>query len=556
MKRVTRASSRKSILKEPNESPINFSRTRKPPKRMVSSSESDSEDESLFSNSKPLQRTPTKQKASLDHSEMAHLSVTPPKQKKLLNSEVATTPSSLLRKLALTSPAKKCNESATKKSLFSQDSQENNVKLNRAVKKINKTNEVPKTVIEKPKSQYQNARKALHSQFPTEMPGREKEIEEIKEFIAGHLEEGTSGSIYISGCPGTGKTASLNLILDENYIASQVVKIYINCTAIKSATAVYARLNKELQIKVTGKSEKDNLSAFEKHLKKKHKTILIVLDEIDQLETKNHSILYTIFEWPSHPNSKMILIGIANALDLTDRMLPRLKARCELQPKLLHFAPYTKEQIVDIFTSRLKAAGVLDVFSPVALQMLAGKVASISGDVRRALDIGRRVVELIDENKKGDILKSVENSTNELLDAQDCKKVNLQEVFSILNHVYGTSQNLTDDNEETFPLQQKIIICSLLLMLRKAKNKEITIGKLHEVYSKVCSKRNLTAVDQAEFVGLCSLIETRGILKVSGRKEPRMHKVTLEWNENEVLEALKDKQLMSSILQDEYLGIF
>lgn len=228
-------------------------------------------------------------------------------------------------------------------------------------------------------------------------------------------------------------------------------------------------------------------------------------------------------------------------------MLPRLQARCELKPKLLHFAPYSKEQIVHIFTSRLKAAGVLEVFSPVALQMLAGKVAAISGDVRRALDIGRRVVELIDENKDGDVLKSVENFTNDL----EVKKVNLQEVMSVLNNVYGTSQNLADDSEETFPLQQKIVVCSLLLMLKKAKNKDITVGKLHEVYARVCEKRNLSAVDPVEFVGLCSLIETKGIIKVSGKKEPRMHKVALEWNESEVSEALKDKQLMSTILQDE-----
>lgn len=278
---------------------------------------------------------------------------------------------------------------------------------------------------------------------------------------------------------------------------------------------------------------------------------LIVLDEIDQLETKNHSILYTIFEWPSRHQSKIILIGIANALDLTDRMLPRLQARCELKPKLLHFAPYSKSQIVNILTSRLKGAGVLDVFTPVALQMLAGKVASISGDVRRALDIGRRVVEMIDENKKADVLKSVENIANEVGNTESQpKKVNPQQVVSVLNNVYGTSQNLTDDSEDLFPLQQKIVICSLLLLLKKAKNKDVTIGKLHGVYMLICNKRNLTAVDQVEFVGLCSLIETRGIIKIVRKKEPRMNKVILEWNENEVSDALKDKQLMSDILQD------
>jgi len=79
-----------------------------------------------------------------------------------------------------------------------------------------------------------------------------------------------------------------------------------------------------------------------------------VLDEIDQLDNRKQSVLYTIFEWPSAPNSKLVMIGIANALDLTDRILPRLQARLDLRPLLLHFAPYTKLEIVNILTERLK----------------------------------------------------------------------------------------------------------------------------------------------------------------------------------------------------------
>jgi len=54
------------------------------------------------------------------------------------------------------------------------------------------------------------------------------------------------------------------------------------------------------------------------------KLILLVLDEIDQLESKCQEVLYTLFEWPYLNNSKLILVGIANALDLTDRILPRI----------------------------------------------------------------------------------------------------------------------------------------------------------------------------------------------------------------------------------------
>lgn len=207
----------------------------------------------------------------------------------------------------------------------------------------------------------------------------------------------------------------------------------------------------------------------------------------------------------------------------------------------MHFASYTKQQLLDILASRLKEANATDVFSPVALQLLAGKVAAVSGDVRRALDIGRRAIELGEQHT----LKSLENLTD------DCKSVEVKHVVDVLNTVYGTAQSLNEDTDDSLPLQQKIVVCALLLILKKAKNKDVNVGRLHEVYRKVCKKRNLLAVDQAEFVSLCSLLEARGIVRIVGKKEPRLNKVSLEWDEEEVAETLKDKQLMSTILQDD-----
>lgn len=251
-----------------------------------------------------------------------------------------------------------------------------------------------------PRNKYQNARRVLNSAETLHLPGREPQLHELREFFTTHLESNTSGSLYVSGQPGTGKTACLSLLLRAPEFSQRLQRVYINCTSIASVGAVYKKLCTELQLKPAGRTERDHLAAIQRHLRTAKRMLLLVLDEIDQLCTSRQEVLYTIFEWPALPGARILLVGIANSLDLTDRALMRLNARCELKPRLMHFPPYTKPQIVEIFKSRLAEAQVLDVFPPVTLQLLAAKVSAISGDVRRALDIGRRVVEIAEQQKR------------------------------------------------------------------------------------------------------------------------------------------------------------
>ena len=68
---------------------------------------------------------------------------------------------------------------------------------------------------------------------------------------------------------------------------------------------------------------------------------VVVLDEIDQLISRQQAVLYSLFELAAAPGSRLILIGVANALDLTERFLPRLAAR-RASP---HRAPYLGETL-------------------------------------------------------------------------------------------------------------------------------------------------------------------------------------------------------------------
>ena len=116
---------------------------------------------------------------------------------------------------------------------------------------------------------------------------------------------------------------------------------------------------------------------------------VVIVDEVDQLANKDNDVLYKLFEWPSLPRSSVVLVGIANALDLTDRILPMLKCR-GCAPQLLNFPPYTPIQLRNILIHRVStvpgAAGVLD---STAISLCAAKVAAAGGDLRSALGILR-----------------------------------------------------------------------------------------------------------------------------------------------------------------------
>ncbi|KAL0119612.1 hypothetical protein PUN28_007806 [Cardiocondyla obscurior] len=503
-----------------------------------SESESDSDIENTTdkaSRSRKTENTGSKsRRRKCDESE-GEFSPTPPKRKDK-HVQSSLTPSTLLNKLML-SPQKEGK--LAPKQLFSSCLSEEESKL------------ISKPTLEFNK--YQNARKSLHSSITEDLPGREEELKKLQKYLFEHLNQEASGSLYISGPPGTGKTACLFKIMQQPEIKSKCKVVYINCTSMKSAAAIYSKIIQELSISGIIKSEKNNKAIIEKYLTSKHKMLLLVLDEIDQLESRKQSVLYSIFEWPSFKNSKLILVGIANALDLTDRILPRLQAKCELKPVLMHFAPYSKQQIFDIISARLNEANAANIFTVPAIQFLAGKVASISGDIRRALDISRRVIELAESYQITQVLRPTnDNDTNiETLKKQttEKKQVDLKEVITVLNGVYGSTQNL-NEKQDTFPLQQKLLVCSLLLILNKGRNKDVTVGMLYEVYRKVCKKRNISAVDNSEFVNMCSLVETRGILRIVGKKEARLCKVNLQWDQEELDAAFQDKQMMADIIND------
>jgi Cdc6-like AAA superfamily ATPase len=122
---------------------------------------------------------------------------------------------------------------------------------------------------------------------------------------------------------------------------------------------------------------------------------ICLLDELDFLMTSHESVIYNLLEWSQSPHSGLILIGIANTMDLPDRLNKKSQSRMGGGGNFqrISFRPYTFDQILQILTHRLENLKY-GIFDKKILELVARKAAACSGDLRSALKICQRAIEL------------------------------------------------------------------------------------------------------------------------------------------------------------------
>ena len=110
------------------------------------------------------------------------------------------------------------------------------------------------------------------------------------------------------------------------------------------------------------------------------KTRVVLIDELDALVTKKQTLLYNLFDWPCHSNSRLLVVAIANTMDLPERFNAKIKSR--IGNTRVVYEPYNRDQIKEILESRLKG---IEIFEQKSIQLVAAKVSTYSGDIRRSL---------------------------------------------------------------------------------------------------------------------------------------------------------------------------
>ncbi|GBE62499.1 origin recognition complex subunit 1 [Babesia ovata] len=218
--------------------------------------------------------------------------------------------------------------------------------------------------------------------------GREDEAATIRTFIETGIRQGGTGQLlYVSGVPGTGKTATVNMIVREITEKKLSAKlpwfdlVEINGVHLVDANDFYRILYNKLT-KATAPNYLIAYKELDEYFANNQTPCVLIIDEADYLVTRTQKVLFTIFDWPSRRKSNLVVVIISNTMDLPSRM----KASCvsRLAFGSLVFQPYRYQQILDVLSAQEDIKSAID---PVALQLCARRVTNYSGDMRKALQI-------------------------------------------------------------------------------------------------------------------------------------------------------------------------
>uniref|UniRef100_A0A9L0J8E7 Origin recognition complex subunit 1 n=1 Tax=Equus asinus TaxID=9793 RepID=A0A9L0J8E7_EQUAS len=330
---------------------------------------------------------------------------------------------------------------------------------------------------QEPASVLEEARLRLHvSAVPESLPCREQEFQDIYNFVESKLLDQTGGCMYISGVPGTGKTATVHEVIRGLQQAAQANDVppfqYVEVNGMK--------------------------------LTEPHQVYVQILQKLTgQKATAIHAaeLLAKRFRTQGSSQETTVL--------LVDEGLTRMS-----------FQPYTHSQLQQILVSRLKH---LRAFEDDAIQFVARKVAALSGDARRCLDICRRATDICEFSCQKPGSPGLVTVAH-LLEAVD-------EMFS---SSYITAIKNSSVLEQSF-------LRAILAEFRRSGLEEATFQQVYSQHVALCRMEGLPYPTMTETMAVCCQLGSCRLLLVEPSRNDLLLRVRLNVSQDDVLYALKEE---------------
>ena len=348
----------------------------------------------------------------------------------------------------------------------------------------------------------------------------------LEDWLKDRVDGFKPGSIYILGSgtnfpPGTGKRkASLHQLLkDERGYFPPRLPIFVDCKVLRTCESILSQVAKEINPGSSPSTILDAINAIHEAVERSTEFLVLFLDHPDKLSVKDCSVLNLAFKClftniSSKPSPRMVRVADLAPAGPPKRPVvrrqtlapPNQPSGVQADPKEFEMArqalhldppvqvqPFSKEQLVALLTTRLEEKGVGHVISPNGIRFLCAKMAKVSGDARLTLNLCKRALQIVEVEAR----KSASSSLP--LKIPQVEIGDMWRVVDPRGSHYASGLGTIGENT---PLQQQILLASLLLILKHGRVKEVTMGKLVDTYRKVMKKRRMSAEPEASCVGM------------------------------------------------------
>ena len=263
-------------------------------------------------------------------------------------------------------------------------------------------------------------------------------------------------------------------------------------------------------------------------------TKIILVDELDYLITKDQSVLYNLFEWPQRKKSNLIVISVANTLDLPENFMARISSR--IGNTRLVFTPYTSNEIRQIINQRVEEIGIFDAN---AINFISKKIALISSDIRKTLAICRQAVDrYLEECKKADLAKQGRMF-------EERNKITMDLVSRVFDNNYSESPlaQFVSRSNDLF----KAIFTEMYLETKTNERRIATFGKVFERY-KNSPKGSVDKLTAVELMAIMKKLAERNIIKMSNNRVTNLIEIDFVSTSDDIAYALRDDPYFSKKL--------
>jgi cell division control protein 6 len=372
---------------------------------------------------------------------------------------------------------------------------------------------------------------------PEKLPFRDEESKTIAQVLSVILKNGKPSNLLVFGKPGTGKTAVVKNVINrlKKKTIEHGIEITVTIVNAKTANTSYKvlydiaedmginKIDKKLKVHFTGLSMGEATVRILEYIKKKNLHVILVIDEIDSLVSRNgDDILYSFTRANERllENGFISLIGISNSLTFKDKLDPRV--RSSLSEEELIFNPYTVLQLKEILNERSQLAFNEGAISQSSINLCAAVAGKENGDARKAIDLLRVAAEIAERERAKIVIEKHIREAQEKIE----KDTNYEVIKNSTTHT-------------------KLVVLSIL------KSQTGMTGDVYDIYTSLCKIIEQEILTQRRITQIVSELDQLGLITsnvVSHGRYGRSQIIKIAVSTNTIIDALKDDPYLSTLL--------